>query len=227
MSLKFCTICDGDLLQVHENSDSAHNLNVYIWQHHFDVDQLISWTKSNFPDIAIEDYLDLRPKRLVERLSVQDMLNQILSQNSPLQHKENGAPYILHNDIHISVSHTRNTYGMSLSRDLIHGIDLEKWGTKALQVASMFIHPDEEILFSKLSDWGNQEQIATLMWSAKESVYKLLEISGLSFRDDIKLSFVEGNRLKAEISRFQTSSTVYFQAFTDFIFTCAVSANSR
>lgn len=220
-------IRDRDLLQIHENSDLSHNLNVYIWQHLFDADQLLSWTKNNFPEITIEDYSDLCPKRMIERLSVQDMLNQILSQNSTLQHKENGAPYILHNDIHISISHTRNTYGVSLSKDLVHGIDIEKWGTKALQVASMFIHPDEETLFSELSNWGHKEQIATLMWSAKESIYKLLEISGLSFRDDIKLSFVEGNRLKAEISRFQIFSTVYFQTFTDFIFTCAVSTNSR
>lgn len=225
MSLKFCTVRDGKLLEIHEDSDFSSNLNVYIWEHHFEADQLVSWTQTHFPEIPIEDYLDLRPKRLIERLSVQNMLRQILSHDSTLQHKDNGAPYILHNNIHISVSHTRNTYGISLSRKHIHGIDLEKWGTKALRVASMFIHPEEEILFSKLADRGNKEQIATLIWSAKESVYKLLEISGLSFRDDIKLTFIEGNHLRAEISRFHTSSTIYFRAFSDFVFTCAVSEN--
>ena len=212
---------DDEILQVSALPERTEGIFVYLWQHQMDVSQLLMWTKQHAPHLLTDEILQMRPKRLIERLSVLILLHQLLPSANFLAHLPSGAPYLPQAEYHISISHTQGCYGLSFSH-WPHGIDLEKWGEKALRVRSMFVRDDELTLFDNMSPQTTAEQTATLLWSAKESIYKLFDIPGLSFRDDMQLAPHSSTILKAKLPRIQASALIFHKRFTHFAFTCAL-----
>lgn len=216
-----------EIVQLQPAAHGNSGLQVYLWVHDWDTAQLIRWAEEVEPSLTVQKDSSLHSKRYREKLSTQILLYRLCSPHAILEHKPNGAPYLLNTGLHISISHTRHAYALSLSQDTKHGIDVEKWGSKALSVSAMFLHELEHAIFQALASWGSPEEIATLVWSAKESVYKLCEISGLSFLHDIRLRFHHAGILIAEIPRFSLQSQIFYRKFADFVLTCAVNITDR
>ena len=214
------TVQDDNLLQVKPGVKPIRGINCCLWQHNWDAQQLVTWAKAHAPQIVLDEYLQYRPKRLVERLSVRLMLHQMAPEAPTLEHLPSGAPYLPDQEVHISISHTQGAYCLSLG-ETRHGIDLEKWGDKALRVRNMFIRDDEQPLFEAMASTLIPEQIATLIWSAKESIYKLFDIPGLSLRDDIQLTYQSSDTLSATLPRLHATAHLHFRLYPHFVFTCA------
>ncbi len=135
-----------------------------------------------------------------------------------LYYDENGKPHLRDNK-HISITHSFNFSAIIIS-DVEVGIDIEKQRHKILRIAHKFtplkaykIFANEDALMRKL----------TIVWCAKESLYKSFAEKGVSFLDNI---YVEDFLL----DETQTTATVtydakkekYNVAFLEFEdFTCA------
>ena len=84
----------------------------------------------------------------------------------------------------------------------------------ALRLNQKFLSPDEAyLLHSKEAD-----KIAVRLWSAKESCYKALDISGLSLKNDIFLVQYDA-QLKAHILGIDNAVPIYYQDFPSFVLT--------
>ena len=90
-----------------------------------------------------------------------------------------GAPYFS-DEVYISISHCVGVSAIAFNPAHRIGLDLEWMGTKAKQLSSKFLNPlEQQILDTK------DEILMTRAWSAKESLYKLAQIKGAIFKENL------------------------------------------
>ncbi len=151
-------------------------------------------------------------------MSVRHLLAEEGYTDHDLFYDVNGKPH-LKDDKHISITHSFIFSAIILS-DLEVGIDIEKQRSKILRIAHKFT-PIEE--YRTLANHDAIMRKLTLVWCAKESLYKSFSNPGVSFIQNI---YVEDFRLDetkttADIS-FRNQKEVYDVHFLEFDeFTCA------
>ena len=92
-----------------------------------------------------------------------------------------GKPH-LHDGTHISITHSFEFTGIIVSREREVGIDIEKQRDKILRVAHRFTPLRE---YHTLANEDALIRKLTMVWGAKESLYKIMAIHGLSFLNHI------------------------------------------
>ena len=106
-----------------------------------------------------------------------------------LNHDSNGIPR-LESGQQISISHTKTLAGIALGPKPL-GIDIEVFQPKIRRIATRFLHADETFVLK-----GNQViEKLTLIWTAKEALYKALNQKGIIFSQNLQVSpFQWGDR---------------------------------
>ena len=102
-------------------------------------------------------------------------------EDNDLYYDNMGKPH-LYNGRHISITHSFEFTGIIVSRKEKVGIDIEKQRDKIIRIAHKFT------TFNTDHGSGSSEKIIknlTLLWGAKESIYKISSIQGLSFLQHI------------------------------------------
>src|SRR5690606_1427331 len=97
-----------------------------------------------------------------------------------LYYDENGKPH-LKDEKHISITHSFNFSAIIIS-DLEVGIDIEKQRNKILKIAHKFT-PIEE--YRTIANEDAMIRKLTIVWCAKESLYKSFAEKGVSFLENI------------------------------------------
>lgn len=97
-----------------------------------------------------------------------------------LEYDQFGKPH-LKDGKHISISHSHE-YATLIISDEITGIDIELQRDKIIRIADKFVEPEWKFL-----DKENQEYIRklTVIWGVKESIFKIRNEAGISFKDHI------------------------------------------
>ena len=128
-------------------------------------------------------------KRKLEYVCTRLLLKEFES-NLKISYNKYGAP-ILNNNKCISISHSNNLVAIVISDKKV-GIDIEKISKKPLSISHKFISENDNISMD-IND-------TCLAWSAKEAIYKLHEIGGLDFKNDILIQKInkEKNIIKAK-----------------------------
>ena len=124
--------------------------------------------------------------RRMEFTGVRQLRNELMP-NHPIVYSRSGKPMINKKGIHISISHSNNSICIGITNNPI-GIDIEEINERIFKVHRKFTHQDE----SKFYPFDSMEDL-TILWTIKECIYKLTDIKGLSFKDDIKVIKRNGN----------------------------------
>ena len=103
--------------------------------------------------------------------------------DSDLYYDAAGKPH-LRDGTRISISHSFEFTGIILSRTVEVGIDIEKQRDKILRVAHRFTPLSE---YRSIANDGALIRKLTRVWCAKESLYKVMAIPGLSFLNHIRI----------------------------------------
>ena len=113
-------------------------------------------------------------------LSVRKLLHLKGYTDFDLIYDQFGKPH-LKDGKHISISHSHE-YATIIISDEITGIDIELQRDKIIRIADKFVEPEWEFL-----DKENQEYIRklTVIWGVKESIFKIRNEAGISFKDHI------------------------------------------
>ena len=113
-------------------------------------------------------------------LSVRKLLQLKGYTDFDLEYDQFGKPH-LKDGKHISISHSHEHATIIIS-DEITGIDIELQRDKIIRIADKFVEPEWEFL-----DKENQEYIRklTVIWGVKESIFKIRNEAGISFKDHI------------------------------------------
>jgi phosphopantetheinyl transferase len=114
-------------------------------------------------------------------LSIRHLMQQEGYQDKDLYYDEIGKPH-LHDGNHISITHSYIFTGIIISRQQRVGIDIEKQRDKIIRIARKFTTLDIEPNRDKPEQLVKQ---LTKLWGAKESLYKICALQGLSFYKNI------------------------------------------
>lgn len=164
----------------------AHELGLrlFIWEMSETEEQLKALLPPNFYDAkAAARFLSSRRRK--EWLAVRVLLHTVAGVTSPVLYKDSGAPFLDASPLHLSISHTGRFAAVALAAAPC-GIDVEQWGPQALRLTKKFLKVEEETL---LAGGGSlsEEEMAVVLWSAKESAYKWADSPGVELLRDITL----------------------------------------
>ncbi len=110
-------------------------------------------------------------------LSVRHLLAEFGYTDADLFYDVNGKPH-LKDGKHISITHSFTFSGVIVGDNEV-GIDIEKQREKIQKIASKFVEYEFEYLKKDATDYINK---LTVIWGAKESLYKLFATPGMLFK---------------------------------------------
>lgn len=116
-------------------------------------------------------------------LSVRRLFQEIGHTDLDLHYDAFGKPHIK-GENHISITHSHEFSAIIISNEIV-GIDMELQRDKIIRIADKFV--DEE--FQYLDQNNKEEYIKklTVIWGAKEAIFKIRNEKGISFKDHIKV----------------------------------------
>ena len=211
---------------LHSTIYSLHpisGVNLHLWQLTESLEDLCALLRDGSL-VLDEPYVSFKSeKRKKEWVAVRVLLGQVVQQPLSICYKSNGKPYLSPFMAEFSVSHTKDVVGIVMS-DLPVGLDVEQKGPRPLKLISQFVHADDyqpvNVSFAEL--------MAAYMWSAKESVYKLLGIPGIELLSDIRLVprsvGEEYSEFVANIPRISQTALVRCYSYPTFVMTIATYA---
>jgi phosphopantetheinyl transferase len=147
-------------------------------------------------------------------LSVRHLLKNAGYTDNDLYYNGNGKPH-LKDGKHISISHSYNFSTIIIS-DFEVGIDIEKNREKIKIIQDKFVNFERGFI-NKDDDYIKQ---LTVIWGAKESLYKIYPFGGLTFKNDIDInSFKIADKKTTGTIKFKDWNkkyAIYFQQLEDF-----------
>jgi 4'-phosphopantetheinyl transferase len=141
---------------------------------HIHIGDLTELEKERFQQIS-------HPVKQREFIAIK-LLKSHLFGKVDIHYNDVGAPFILNQNLEISISHTNGMVGLSVA-DYKVGFDLEPISYKAKRISHKFLSENE-----KQNMDVDSEIEMTKAWSAKEALYKLAGRKKIIFSSDLLLS---------------------------------------
>lgn len=135
-----------------------------------------SWLADTFAHDP--NYLRLASeKRRTEFFAVRALLTELAGSGKTIRYTKAGRPFIEGEETNISISHSGNLAAVIL-HERKPGIDVERLGRKVREISHKFLS-ETELGFSESTD--DPEKWMTVMWCAKEAVFKMAGAEGVDF----------------------------------------------
>ena len=161
-----------------------HNTKIKLWKlslgelDYFKLDEYDSkLINSKKNKLAKEQFLAVRKTLKLENPSYK------------IRYDESGKPSI-NSDLNISISHSNYMAAIVFSGYSRAGIDIELKESKILKIKDKFLNESEKLK----NEFQSDLDYLTMIWTAKESIYKALGIKGVSFSDDIIIKNINKNK---------------------------------
>ncbi|MDQ0593277.1 4'-phosphopantetheinyl transferase [Chryseobacterium ginsenosidimutans] len=142
---------------------SDDNATILVWKYDetedLDINKLLESEN-------VEKVKDYHPKKLLEVLMVRKLLKG-LKPHSKILYKDR-EPFLSPKDAEISITHSFPFAAIAISKSKI-GIDIEKFNPKILRVIDKFTYENERGFIP----FDNEVTYYTIIWSVKESMYKI------------------------------------------------------
>jgi 4'-phosphopantetheinyl transferase len=116
-------------------------------------------------------------------LCVRMLIQEIGITDFDLHYDEFGKPY-LSDHRHISITHSHNFAAIIISDETV-GIDIELQREKIIRIANKFVDYEFDYLKPKLVEEYIKK--LTVIWGAKEAIFKIRNEKGISFNDHIQV----------------------------------------
>ena len=198
-----------------------------------DYTQLFVWKISEtfdelFQSVALKDVSLARVESMKSEshqrgfLAVRRLLKEAGYSDFDLYYDEFGKPH-LGNGKHITISHSHDFSVIVLS-DANVGADLEILKEKTLKLAPRYMD------VSHLGNLSKEDQLikATVVWGIKESVFKIKNEIGISFKDNIFEDDFNLEDKKCGVSLQFNDKTerfnIVFEFIENYVFVCAFSS---
>lgn len=197
------------------------SLTVAIWKVDETVDQLCSMFR-HF-SIVEEGFTRLSAeKRKQEWLAVRVLLKEMLGEEKEIGYLPSGKPYLKDKSMHVSFSHTNGYVAVALHPTDEVGVDIEQYGTRVQRVASRFIREDEKVSVAS----GDEIYGLLLHWSAKETMFKLMDEQAVDFIDHLHIQpFVLQKEGSFEAREYRSDKErrflIHYDTHPDYVLTYA------
>ena len=146
----------------------------------------------NFFELDVHDssLLKLKKSQLAKEqfLAVRKILH-LENPSYKIRYDESGKPSI-NSDLNISISHSKFMAAIVFSKHNKAGIDIEHKENKIINIQNKFLNDAEKLE----NEYQSNVDYLTMIWTAKESIYKALGIKGVSFYDNIIIKNINKNK---------------------------------
>ena len=182
-------------------------LRVGVWKVEENIDQL----RSMFNEFSLYES-GLRKlkaeKRQLEWLAVRVLLKELLGEEKVIDYLPSGKPLLKDRSAYISFSHTCGYVAIAVHPAKEVGIDIEQYGNRVSKLASRFVREDESVSVKA----GDAIYALLLHWSAKETMFKLMNQSDVDFLEHLHiLPFVPSESGEMEAVEYRTDLHQTFQ----------------
>ena len=165
-------------MPLHQRVNIDEQTRILIWHIEEPLEQLKKDLK-----LAKADEIRLQKRKILshqkEFLASRRLLLEAGIPTHSLSHDPNGIPRP-ESGQQLSISHTKNLAGIALGTKPL-GIDIEVFRPKIRRIATRFLHADETFVLK-----GDQViEKLTLIWTAKEALYKALNQKGIIFSEQL------------------------------------------
>jgi len=177
----------------------ASNIHLAVWEISESLDELLRDFVINENEIVAFDSITNEGRKkqwLVTRKLLFELTND---PNLWITHDDNRKPILNDEQLGISISHTSNYVAILLGKNIKLGIDIEKLTPRIFKIKHKFCSKTEN---NYLADDESLLTRLYIIWSAKESLYKMYGKGNLDFRKNLYIHPFEFNppgALKAHI----------------------------
>ena len=157
-----------------------NHTTIYVWKIKESLDEL---SKELLLTDRSKNRLQSMKSELHQRgfLSVRHLLKKAGYSDFDLYYNENGKPH-LKDEKHISITHSFE-YSAIIISNIEIGVDIEKNREKIKIIQHKFVNFERGFINKD----DNYIQQLTVIWGAKESLYKIYPHGGLTFKNDIDI----------------------------------------
>lgn len=169
--------------------------------------------EESFDDLFLNIYLNDRSNSRISKMkselhqrgfiSVRYLLKEAGYTDDDLFYTEDGKPH-LKNGKRISITHSY-TFAAIIISDTQVGIDMEKNREKIQRIAHKFVDTESEFLDEK-----NLIQHLTMIWGAKESLFKIHPDGGLLFKQHLP---IEPFKITDKKTKGWIKTAIYYENF--------------
>jgi len=160
-------------------------------------------------------------------LSIRHLMAEYGYEDADLFYDEKGKPHLKDGNF-ISISHSHNFTGIIISKTEEVGIDIEMQRDKILRIAHKFTPLQE---YKTLANTAAIIRKLTIVWGAKESLYKIYGHRGLSFLHHINVKdFMFDDQITTAQIIFNGKLSNYkicFLEFEEFACVCATTVKEN
>lgn len=139
--------------------------------------------------------------RKKEWLSIRVLLRDLLNEEKEIIYSGTGKPSFADHSYYISLSHTKGFVAVILSKDHPVSIDIEYHSPRVKKIRTQFMSENEELNVDK----KNEETHLLLHWSAKECLFKMLDMEAVFFKENLHIKpFVPALHSHASFEAYET-----------------------
>ncbi len=172
---------------------------------------------------AAEEYVSKMrsERRVIEWLTSRVLLYELLGEEKIIDNRPDGRPFLIDGSYKISISHTKDYAAVLLHKQHSVGIDVETISGRVSKLADKFISENEYI------DRSQQVIHQLLHWSAKETMFKIMEENEIDFKQHLHIHpFRPGKKgvFPASESKtpWQKTFQIHYEVLPDAVLTWAV-----
>jgi len=148
-------------------------------------------------------------------LSVRKLLQETGFTDLDLYYDEFGKPH-LHGEKHISITHSHNFSAIIISDETV-GIDIEMQRDKIIRIADKFCESEFQFLDPQSDEYIRK---LTAIWGAKESIFKIRNEKGISFKEHICVEAfqidIKQTLAKLYFNNWVKDFNIHFEEIEDF-----------
>ncbi|MCQ2200646.1 MAG: 4'-phosphopantetheinyl transferase superfamily protein [Bacteroidales bacterium] len=122
-------------------------------------------------------------RRRKEWLTVRILLHELLGKDVEICYRDTGKPYLKDSSYCISITHTIGYVGIRLAAHPV-ALDMEYKADRVLRIIDRFVNEKE----MKYIDERDKVSSALVLWSAKETLFKLFDFQEVDFKEHLFIS---------------------------------------
>ena len=132
-------------------------------------------------DFELNVYRGFRnDRRRKEWRAVRILLSMIVGDESEICYRDSGKPYLKDLRYCISITHTLGFVGIRVAQHPV-AIDMEYYSSRVLHLIDRFVSKEERQYIDKRDEIAS----ALIIWSAKETLFKLFDFQDVSFDEHL------------------------------------------
>lgn len=134
-------------------------------------------------------------------------------------------PFLPDEQYHFSISHCGDYAAAIVSKDKRVGVDIEIPSEKISRIMYKFLTAKEHEIFNLIQPDKDRIPFATLLWSAKESVFKWHGNGGVDFRKEIQLKkqHEEKENIDCVFSKNNSELVIHYRQFDHLVLAWVIS----